>query len=137
MRTRNNRPSCRKQGIRARPGSEPGATSNGSTFRSVGTSCPAVQTEINLKTGKKLTRQEILPGLVESTVVSGSEFIDAFRNGKVALAEEVVGMAMGMVVGMAVVAQFNGGMISSGVETDEEDIDDVIDRRVPETLVHS
>lgn len=72
-----------------------------------------LQAEIKLKTGKKVTQQEILSRLVESAVEARSDFIDSFRDGKVALTEEEV-------------AQFNEGMISSGVETDEEDIDDIL-----------
>lgn len=73
----------------------------------------ALQAEIKLKTGKKVTQQELLARLVESAVASRSEFIDSFRDGAVALSE-------------AELERFNRGMIASGVETDEEDIDEIL-----------
>jgi predicted double-glycine peptidase len=72
-----------------------------------------LQAEIKLKTGKKVTQQEVLSRLVESAVESRAEFIDSFRTSAVSLSDEEL-------------AQFNEGMISSGVETDEEDIDDIL-----------
>jgi hypothetical protein len=69
--------------------------------------------KIKLKTGKKVTQQEVLARLVDSAVESRSEFVDSFRDTPEALSEGEV-------------EQFNRGMISSGVETDEEDIDDVL-----------
>jgi hypothetical protein len=72
-----------------------------------------LQAEIKLKTGKKVTQQEILARLVESATESQSAFIDSFRDGTVALTDEEI-------------AQFNEGMISSGVETDEDDIDEIL-----------
>lgn len=72
-----------------------------------------LQAEIKLKTGKKVTQQEILSRLIDSAVDSRSEFIDSFRDGEVALTDEEV-------------QQFNKGRIASGVETDEEDIDEIL-----------
>lgn len=72
-----------------------------------------LQAEIKLKTGKKITQQEILTQLIQSAIESRSEFVESFRDGTVALSE-------------AEVKQFNQGMISSGVETSEEDIDDIL-----------
>ncbi|MFB6167717.1 MAG: hypothetical protein ABEJ43_02600 [Haloferacaceae archaeon] len=72
-----------------------------------------LQAEIKLKTGKKVTQQEVLGRLVESAVESRSEFVDSFRDSPETLSDEEI-------------EQFNQGMISSGVETDEEDIDDVL-----------
>lgn len=72
-----------------------------------------LQAEIKLKTGKKVTQQEILARLVRSATESRAEFVDSFRDTTTALSEEEI-------------AQFNEGMISSGVETDEEDIDDIL-----------
>ncbi|WP_458210924.1 hypothetical protein [Haladaptatus sp. NG-SE-30] len=72
-----------------------------------------LQAEIKLKTGKKVTQQAILTRLVESAYQSRSEFIDFFRDGTVALSTEEI-------------ERFNEGMISSGVETDEEDIDEIL-----------
>ena len=73
----------------------------------------ALQAEIKLKTGQKVTQQELLASLVESAVESRSEFIDSFREGSTALTDEEI-------------ARFNQGRISSGVETDEDDIDDIL-----------
>lgn len=72
-----------------------------------------LQAEIRLKTGKKITQQELLSALIESVVESRSEFIDSFRDGTPELSE-------------AELEQFNQGQIASGVETDEDDIDDIL-----------
>lgn len=72
-----------------------------------------LQAEIKLKTGKKVTQQEILSQLIESAIESRSEFIDSFRDSTVTLSDEEI-------------QRFNEGMISSGVATDEEDIDDIL-----------
>ena len=72
-----------------------------------------LQAEIKLKTGKKVTQQAILARLIESAVQSRSEFIETFRDGKEALSKSEI-------------ERFNQGMISSGVETDEEDIDEIL-----------
>jgi len=72
-----------------------------------------LQAEIKLQTGKKVTQQEVLARLVESVSESRSEFIESFRDTKVSLSDEAI-------------EQFNQGRISSGVETDEEDIDDIL-----------
>ena len=73
----------------------------------------ALQAEIKLKTGKKVTQQEILSQLIRSATDDRSTFIDSFRDGEVALNE-------------AAIEQFNRGQISSGVETDETDIDEIL-----------
>lgn len=72
-----------------------------------------LQAEIKLKTGKKVTQQEVLARLVESAIESRSEFIDSFRDRTVALTDDEL-------------ERFNDGMIASGVETDEEDIDEIL-----------
>ena len=73
----------------------------------------ALQAEIKLKTGQKVTQQELLARLVESAVESRAEFIDSFREGSSTLTDDEI-------------ARFNQGRISSGVETDEDDIDDIL-----------
>lgn len=73
----------------------------------------ALQAEIKLKTGKNVTQQEVLARLVESAVESRTEFVDSFRDAPDALSEDEL-------------TAFNEGMIASGVETDEEDIDDIL-----------
>ena len=72
-----------------------------------------LQAEIRLKTGKKVTQQELLTRLIESAVDSRTEFVDSFRDGKTSLRETEI-------------QAFNEGTVASGVETDEEDIDDVL-----------
>lgn len=72
-----------------------------------------LQAEIKLKTGKKVTQQEILTQLIESAVDSRTEFVNSFRDGSTSLSESEV-------------QQFNEGRIASGVATDEDDIDDIL-----------
>jgi hypothetical protein len=72
-----------------------------------------LQAEIKLKTGKKVTQQAILSRVIESAVQSRSEFIDTFRDGTDSLSTTEI-------------EQFNQGMISSGVETTEDDIDETL-----------
>jgi hypothetical protein len=72
-----------------------------------------LQAEIRLKTGKKVTQQELLTRLIESAVDSRTEFVDSFRDGKTSLRETEI-------------QAFNQGTVASGVETDQEDIDDVL-----------
>ncbi len=72
-----------------------------------------LQAEIRLRTGEKVTQQEILARLVRSAVTSRSEFVDTFREGKATLTDEEM-------------MQFNQGQISSGLETDEDDIDEIL-----------
>lgn len=73
----------------------------------------ALQAEIKLRTGKKVTQQEILARLVQSAVESRVEFIDSFRDGPATLTDGEI-------------ERFNQGTISSGVETDEDDIDEIL-----------
>ena len=72
-----------------------------------------LQAEIKLRTGKKMTQQEILSRLLEDAYKSKSEFVDSIRDSTVPLSEEER-------------EAFHSGMFSSGVETDEEDIDDIL-----------
>ena len=72
-----------------------------------------LQAEIRLKTGEKVTQQEILERLVDSAVRSRTAFIDSFRDSAEVLSADEID-------------QFNTGMISSGVETDEDDIDEIL-----------
>lgn len=72
-----------------------------------------LQAEIKLKTGKKVTQQEILTQLIESAVESKTEFVDSFRDGTWSLSEGEI-------------EALNQGRFASGVETDEADIDDIL-----------
>ncbi|MFC5136112.1 MULTISPECIES: hypothetical protein [Haloferacaceae] len=72
-----------------------------------------LQAEIKLRTGEKVTQQEILERLVDSAVGSRTEFIDGFRSGTDALSADEID-------------RFDSGTISSGVETEEDDIDEIL-----------
>jgi hypothetical protein len=72
-----------------------------------------LQAAIRLKTGEKVTQQEVLSRLVQSAIESRTEFVDSFGDWTFPLTDEEV-------------ERFDGGMISSGVETDEGDIDDIL-----------
>jgi hypothetical protein len=72
-----------------------------------------LQAEIRLKTDKKVTQQEILSALIQSAIDSRAEFVDSFRDGKAALDDTEL-------------EAFNEGTIASGIETTEDDIDDIL-----------
>lgn len=72
-----------------------------------------LQAEIRLRTGEKVTQQEILERLVEDAYESKADFVDSFRTSTVPLSS---GEKEAM----------REGRFSSGVETDEEDIDDIL-----------
>jgi len=72
-----------------------------------------LQAEIRLKTGKNVTQQELLARVVETAAESRSEFIDSFRDGAETVTDEEL-------------ERFDEGMISSGVETEEADIDEIL-----------
>ena len=72
-----------------------------------------LQAEIRLRTGTRVTQQELLTRIIDDAYESHEEVIDSFRESTVPLsAEEKTAM--------------REGRISSGVETDEEDIDDIL-----------
>jgi len=72
-----------------------------------------LQAEIKLRTGKKVTQQDIMANLLEDAYESKSEFVDSFRETKVPLSE-------------AEIERMNEGTFDSGTETREEDIDDIL-----------
>jgi len=72
-----------------------------------------LQAEIRLKTGENVTQQELLSRLIDEAYESRSEFIDSFRESSVPLSEDEK-------------AAMQRGRFNSGVETDEEDIDDIL-----------
>lgn len=72
-----------------------------------------LQAEIKLRTGEKVTQQEILTRLVEDAHESKSEFVDSFRETTVPASDEEI-------------EAFHSGTFDSEVETDEEDIDDIL-----------
>jgi len=72
-----------------------------------------IQTEIKSETGGNVTQQEVLAHIVECVYESKADIIDSFQDGYVPLSEEER-------------EAFHSGMFSSGVETDEEDIDEIL-----------
>ena len=72
-----------------------------------------LQAEIRLQTGQKVTQQELLTRLIDDAYESREEVIDSFREGGDTLSEEEV-------------ATFFEAEFDSGVETDEDDIDDIL-----------
>jgi len=72
-----------------------------------------LQAEIRLKTGNRVTQQEVLSRLVENAIDSKTELIDSFREERVPVSEDERDA-------------FHEGMVSSGRSTAEEDIDDVL-----------
>ena len=72
-----------------------------------------LQAEIRPRTGQNVTQQELLSRLIDDAYESRDEVIDFFRDSAVPLSEEEI-EAMGR------------GRTSSGVETDEDDIDDIL-----------
>lgn len=72
-----------------------------------------LQAEIRLRTGRKVTQQELLSRLIDDAYESRGEIIDSFRESTVPLSPDEK-------------AAMRRGRFSSGVETDEEDIDDVL-----------
>jgi hypothetical protein len=72
-----------------------------------------LQAEIRLETGRRVTQREILARLVDHAAESKSEFVDSFRETRVPVPESER-------------EAFHAGTVSSGVETSEEDIDDIL-----------
>lgn len=72
-----------------------------------------LQAEIRLRTGEKITQQELLTRLIDDAYESREDVIDSFRKSTVPLSE-------------AEKEAMRAGRISSGVETDEEDIDEIL-----------
>jgi hypothetical protein len=72
-----------------------------------------LQAKIRLETGQKVTQQELLSRLIDDAYESREDVIDSFRRPTVPLNEEEK-------------AAMQQGRFSSGVDTDEEDIDDIL-----------
>jgi len=72
-----------------------------------------LQAEIRLRAGTRVTQQELLTRLIDDAYESRTEVIDSFRESTVPLSD-------------AEKRQMQEGRVSSGVETDEDDIDDVL-----------
>ena len=72
-----------------------------------------LQAKIRLETGEKITQQELLERMVTRPYASDKDLIDSFRDEFEPLSE-------------AEVEQWLSGTVASGVETDEEDIDQIL-----------
>jgi len=72
-----------------------------------------LQAEIRLRAGRSVTQKELLERLIDDAYESRAEVIDSFRESTVPLTETEK-------------AAMQEGRVSSGVETDEEDIDDIL-----------
>jgi hypothetical protein len=72
-----------------------------------------LQAEIRLRTGRTVTQQALLTRLIDDAYESRDAVIDSFRESTVPLSD-------------AEKAAMHEGRVASGVETDEEDIDDIL-----------
>lgn len=72
-----------------------------------------LQAEIRLKTGKRVTQQEILARLIERAIDSKPELLDSFRQERVPVSESQR-------------ERFHEGTASSGTTTMEDDIDEIL-----------
>ena len=72
-----------------------------------------LQAEIRLRTGTSVTQQELLSHLIDGAYESREDVIDSFRETVVPLSESEK-------------EAMRQGRCSSGIETDEEDIDEIL-----------
>ncbi len=72
-----------------------------------------LQAEIRLRTGQSVTQQALLTRLIDDAYASRAEVIDSFRESTVPLSESEK-------------RAMQEGRFASGVETDEDDIDDIL-----------
>lgn len=72
-----------------------------------------LQAEIRLRTGENVTQQELLTRLIDDAYESRDDVIDSFRSSAVPLSADQK-------------EAMRRGRVSSGVKTDEEDIDDIL-----------
>ena len=72
-----------------------------------------LQAEIRLKSGKKVTQQELLSRLIDDAYDSKDDVIESFRESTVPLTE-------------AEKERMRQGRFDSGTETDEADIDEIL-----------
>ena len=72
-----------------------------------------LQAEIRLRTGQKVTQQELLSRLIDDAYESRDDVIDSFLESTIPLSG-------------AEKEAMRRGRISSGVETDEEDVDEIL-----------
>ncbi|NIB98479.1 hypothetical protein [Halobacterium sp. R2-5] len=72
-----------------------------------------LQAEIRLRTGRSVTQQELLSRLIDDAYESRTEVVDSFRESTVPLSEDEKEL-------------MREGRFDSGVETTEEDIDEIL-----------
>jgi len=72
-----------------------------------------LQAEIRLRTGETVTQQALLTRLIDDAYESRADFVDSFRASPVPLSDTEK-------------EAMQRGRISSGVETDEEDVDEIL-----------
>lgn len=72
-----------------------------------------LQAEIRLETGTTVTQQELLSRLIDDAYASREELIESFRSSTVPLTEDEK-------------AAMQEGRFSSGTETDEDDVDEIL-----------
>lgn len=72
-----------------------------------------LQAEIRLRTGQNVTQQELLSRLIDEAYESRDDVIDSFRASTVPLSADQK-------------EKMQHGRFSSGVETAEDDIDDIL-----------
>ncbi|MFW6437000.1 MAG: hypothetical protein ACOCYZ_05150 [Halococcoides sp.] len=72
-----------------------------------------LQAEIRLKTGDSVTQQELLSRIIDDAYSSRQDIVDSFRDSAVPLTDEQTEI-------------LEASRIRSGVETDEDDIDDIL-----------
>lgn len=72
-----------------------------------------LQAEIRLRTGRSVTQQDLLSRLIDDAYESREDVIDSFRETKVPLTD-------------AEKEAMQQRRIGSGLETDEEDVDDIL-----------
>jgi len=72
-----------------------------------------LQAEIRLRTGQSVTQKELLTRLIDDAYESRQEVIDSFRQSTVPVSPDEK-------------AALKQGRFSSGVETDEDDLDEIL-----------
>lgn len=72
-----------------------------------------LQAEIRLETGRKVTQQALLDRIVSRAYESKAELVDSYRDEWEGLPKKEID-------------RFMSGTTASGVETDEEDIDEIL-----------
>jgi len=72
-----------------------------------------LQAQIRLEVGQKVTQQELLSRIIDDASDSRADVVASFRESTVPLTDEQK-------------EAMRRGRVSSGVETDEDDIDDIL-----------